>query len=158
MSLVVVWWRAVWLCAILFVMREYFRVTAAGASLDALNELQQQLGHVLPDAYLALLRETNGAEWGVHDVSGDCLQLWKAQEVPELNAAYEIQRWLPGVVAIASDGSGRAIILDTTIVTEPNLWPVLRVEFGALERDEFTPVATNFLAWVEREFRLPSSS
>jgi len=148
--------RSLFVC-LLFVMREYFKITASGASQDALNELQQQLGHELPDNYLALLLETNGAEWGVHDVGGDCLQLWKAQEVPEFNAAYEVQRWLPGVVAIASDGSGRAIILDTTVATEPNGWPVLRVEFGALDRDEFTPVAPNFLAWVEREFRLPSS-
>lgn len=136
-------------------MKKYFQVTESGASQDELDELGRQLGHSLPDAYLSLLRETNGAELGVHDVGGDCLQLWKAHEVSKLNRDYQVRRHLPEVVAIASDGGGKAIILDRIVSTDPNQWPLFLVDFGALDRDEFTPVAANFHDWVQREFRLP---
>lgn len=138
-------------------MRELFKVTGVSASRQELDDLQRQLGSVLPDAYLTFLRETNGAEWCIHDIDEDCLNFWKAHEVPELNVAYEIQLWLPDVLAIASDGGDRAIILDRT-TPDPNYWPLFRVEFGALCREGFEPVAKNFNDWVQREFRLPSKS
>jgi hypothetical protein len=111
----------------------------------------------LPRQYLAFLQESNGVELGVHDEGGDCLCLWSAAEVPELNAAYSIQRWLPDTFAIGSDGGDDAILLDMSAAPEPECWPVIRVGFGALDREEFLVQASSFVAWAALEFRLVSS-
>ncbi len=110
----------------------------------------------LPDAYLALLRETNGAEWAIHDApgSGDCLRIWCAEEVAEYNEGYGIQKWLPETMALGSDGGDDAILLDRAASTDPNCWPVIRVGFGALDREEFCIQALSFQAWATDEFRL----
>jgi len=137
-------------------MRKNFRVTEKGASQNELDELQRQLGYDLPDYYLLLLKQTNGAEWCVHDIEGNCLRLWKTQEIVKSNEDYQIQRYLPKSLAIGSDGGGRAIILDCSVSEKPNDWPIFLNDFGDLDRDEFVPVATDFLDWVKKEFRLPS--
>jgi len=126
-------------------MREYFKVTGAGASQGEMEELQRQLGYAMPDAYLSFLRETNGAEWCIHDgETGDCLNLWKAQEMPELSAGY-LQHWLPNCVLIGSNSGGRGIVFDRAVSDDPDLWTVYRVDFGCLDRDEMVWIADNFL-------------
>lgn len=122
--------------------------------MKELFQVQGWLGRNLPLQYLAFLRETNGAELGVHDRDGDCLCLWSVTEVPEMNAAYSIQRWLPDAVAIGSDGGGDAMLLDMSLAAEPECWPVVRVGFGALAREEFFVQAPSFAGWAAREFRL----
>lgn len=135
-------------------MREYFKVTEEGVSEKELEELQRQLGYTLPTAYLSFLQETNGAEWCIHDKKGDCLNLWRVQNVPEWSKSY-LQDWLPDCVLIGSDGGGRGIVFDRTASSDPDSWTVYRVDFGDLDRDEMVWVADSFLEWANREFRLP---
>jgi hypothetical protein len=111
----------------------------------------------LPPQYLAFLREANGVELGVHDEGGDCLCLWSATEVPERNAAYGIQSWLPDTFAIGSDGGDDAILFDMSGAAEPESWPVIRVGLGALDREEFLVQAPSFAVWAALEFRLVAS-
>jgi len=59
-----------------------------------------------------------------------------------------------GVFAIGSDGGDDAIMFDTTVSADPGSWPVVRVGFGALDREEFCVQAANFQAWANAEFRL----
>ncbi len=135
-------------------MKELFQVQEPPASDSAIETLRRWLGRDLPSLYLALLREANGVELGVHDERGDCLCLWSATEIPELNAAYSIQRWLPETLAIGSDGGDDAILLDMSKAMDPEVWPVIRVGFGALARDEFFVQAPSFAKWAAVEFRL----
>jgi len=40
------------------------------------------------------------------------LQLWSSEEVPELNAGYCVDEFMPGVILIGSNGGGTAIGID----------------------------------------------
>lgn len=135
-------------------MKEHFQVVQAPASEEAKRALQEWVGRLLPSSYVDFLRETNGAELGVHDGGGDCLCLWSAEQIPQLNAANQLQRWLPGTFAIGSDGGADAVLLDMTPSASPERWPVIRVGFGALDREEFCTQAGSFAEWADRAFRL----
>jgi len=139
-------------------MKELFGVQSAGATSQELVDLQTALGFALPDAYLSFLRETNGAQWGIHDTGGDCLALWQTGEIVRMNQDYQIQRYLPNVLAIGSDGGDDAIVFSKVSLSPPNAWPVARVGFGALDADEITPLADSFVEWVTDEFRLTENN
>jgi hypothetical protein len=138
-------------------VKEHFQVHRPPATDSATATLRRWLGRDLPPQYLAFLQESNGVELGVHDEGGDCLCLWSATDVPDLNATYSIQRWLPDTFAIGSDGGDDAILLDMSAAPEPECWPVIRVGFGALDREEFLVQAPSFAAWAGLEFRLVRS-
>ena len=104
-----------------------FKRKAPGASADRIAGLISWLGHEIPGAYRDLLAETDGAEtwWdAADDRNSESLVLWSTGEIPGLNEAYEIGRYLPGVVAIGSDGGDDAIVLDMTVADEADTWPV----------------------------------
>jgi hypothetical protein len=139
-------------------MKEFFHVHATGASQQDIQDVLAVLHHGLPFAYTALLAETNGAESGIHDKGGDCLRLWSTYEIVQLNHDYQIDRWLPDVLAIGDNGGGDAIVLDMSASPEPDDWPVVQVGLGDLDRASFQALAINFQQWIEHGFRLVSST
>ena len=65
----------------------------------------------LPQSYLDLLRTTNGVEgWLSKDAY---LLLWPAEQVPDLNDAYSVAEFAPGLLLIGSDGADTGFALDT---------------------------------------------
>jgi hypothetical protein len=64
----------------------------------------------LPNSHLAFLTAANGAE-GNLGVEPGWFQLWPAQEVVSLNASYELAKYLPGFIAIGSNGGGELFVL-----------------------------------------------
>jgi hypothetical protein len=135
-------------------MKDWFRVHRPGASPRDIQNLLTALDHGLPDAYIALLNETNGAESAIHDQRGDCLHLWPTDAIIQLNHDYQIARWLPDVVAIGDNGGDDAIVLDMRASPDPNDWPVVRVGFGDLDRASFHTIAPNFGQWIAQAFGL----
>src|SRR3974390_2114178 len=105
-----------------------FKVVNPPATPEALARLSSIFG-ALPDSYLAILATSDGVECGIHDKDGDCLVLWPTGQLPKLNSDYEIQRWLPEVIVIGSDGGGEAIGFDRSTASDPELWPVVRIPF-----------------------------
>lgn len=71
-----------------------FRVVQPPATGSDLAALRDACGE-LPSSYLEFLGKSNGAEWCINDQGGDCLAFWSAHEIPELNEAYQIARWVP---------------------------------------------------------------
>jgi hypothetical protein len=130
-----------------------FRVLNPPATTAELTILRTVCGS-LPLSYLDFLAQCNGAESGVHDEGGDCLAIWSSKEIPELNEAYQIARWVPELLAIGSDGGGDAIGVDRAASPDPELWPVVRIGFGNLDRADFVRLASGFQEWQHREFRL----
>lgn len=123
-----------------------------------LEDLQTSLGYSLPSAYLRFLAETNGAEWCIHNGNaGECLAMWQVNEIIAMSQGYQIQRWLPRVLAIGSDSGGDAIAFDRSSLFHPDSWPVARVGFGDLEADEMILQANSLVDWVSNEFRLIKS-
>ncbi len=136
-------------------MKELFRVQEAGATPQELEDLQTSLGYALPAAYLRFLAETNGAECCIHDGNaGECLAMWQVNEIIAMNQGYQIQRWLPQVLAIGPDGGGDAIVFDRSSLSHPDAWPLTRVGFGDLEAEGMILQASSFAEWASNEFRL----
>ncbi len=131
-----------------------FRVLQPPASQDDVSQLLDACGGVLPSTYLNFLVQSNGAECCVHDQDGDCLALWSAAEIPELNEAYAVSRWCPELLIIGSDGGDDAVGFDRATSTDPEQWPIVRIGFGNLDRQDFVQVAPSFAAWRLLEFRI----
>jgi hypothetical protein len=134
-------------------LKEVFRVVQPAATRRHIATLRAAIGP-LPDSYTEFLLESNGAEWCIHDQGGDCLALWTTKEIPQLNEDYEIARWLPDLLVIGSNGGGDGIGFDRAASQDPELWSIVRIGFGNLDRADFVRLANGFADWRAREFRL----
>ena len=100
---------------------------AAPAGEEEIARLRGATPIVLPQHYLDFLRMSNGGEG---EIRGRYVSLWQAEEVMSLNEAYGILRYLPGALAIGTDGGDYAYIFDGR--REELMPPVLEVELGSL--------------------------
>jgi hypothetical protein len=71
--------------------------------------LEKDLGKKLPVNYVSFLMEMNGGEGSI---GSSYLILWPAEEIVEINEAYNVSDWAPGVVIFGSDGGGEAYGFD----------------------------------------------
>ena len=63
-----------------------------------------------PDNHTQFLQEVNGGERSIGDAY---LILWRAGELPELNSAYQVSEYVPGLFLFSSNGGGKAFAFDT---------------------------------------------
>jgi SMI1 / KNR4 family (SUKH-1) len=75
------------------------------ASEQILASLVAGVSAPLPDDYMAFLRRANGGEGFIGD---RYVQLWKAEELVEMNRAYQTAELFPNLFFIGSDGGGEA--------------------------------------------------
>lgn len=108
------------------------------ASLGAITLANEQLPAGLPPPYAAFLAQANG-------LLAHHLYLYRAEDIAERNATYEVAEYAPGYVAIGDDGGGRALLL----VGGRAQSPVLIVDHGSMDPDEATEIASDFGGWVE---------
>ena len=92
----------------------------------------------LPKDYLRFLQWSNGGEG---QVGSSYLSIWPVEELEELNQVYSIQRYLPEVVAIGSDGGGKGYGLDYVAPPEVRL---VRFPFGDLDRASVELLGASF--------------
>lgn len=76
--------------------------TRDGATEEALHGAEEQLGQPLPEDYKALLLESDGLEGFISD--DVYISLWRASELPNLNSAYAVSEFVPGVTLLGTDG------------------------------------------------------
>jgi hypothetical protein len=126
-----------------------FRVVNPPASTSDITSLLDAYGQ-LPASYLTFLTAADGTEWCINDQGGDCLALWRAREISELNQAYEIPRYLPDLMAIGSNGGDDAIGFDRASSSDPEYWAIVRIGFGNLDRADLVRLATGFRQWLSR--------
>lgn len=73
-----------------------------GASVPEIEAAERSLGRRLPEDYRAWLRTSNGAEGFVApDVY---VMLWSTAELVELNEAYSVSEFAPGLVLLGTNG------------------------------------------------------
>ncbi|MFO1315575.1 MAG: SMI1/KNR4 family protein [Burkholderiales bacterium] len=103
-----------------------------GASEDDLNSLRKQFP-MLSNDYLAFLANSDGGE-GFVGLAPGYFQLWRASEVARYSSEYEVQKYLPGYLAIGSDGGGDLYVLPVT-GSPPGLFivPAIGMEAAAVE-------------------------
>jgi hypothetical protein len=114
---------------------------AARAPAEAIELLAAGLPDLPPD-YLAFLRLSNGGE-GPLPADPGWFQLWPAEEVVSLNAAYKVADFLPGYVAFGSDGGAGMLAFGA----RPESWGrVFVVPFIPMSPEAVRPIATDFAA------------
>lgn len=83
--------------------------THGPASHDAIATLEQQINASLPPSYRDLLLRSNGLEGFI---GNNYLVLWPIEEIIELNAAYGVSEFAPGILLIGSNGGGSGYAID----------------------------------------------
>jgi len=75
-----------------------------GADPQHISDVEAAIGTSLPPDYRLLLQETNGFEGFVDANDEVFLSFWSVADIPELNGAYSVGEFLPGVVLLGTDG------------------------------------------------------
>jgi hypothetical protein len=110
-----------------------------GASDEAIQQAQASLGIVLPEDYVAVMKEANGGD----GVIGECyLSLDPIEELVPRNARLRSAEFAPGIVVFGSNGGLAAYALDMT--SSP--LSVVEMDFIGDYRRE---VAKTFTAFLE---------
>jgi hypothetical protein len=81
----------------------------APASTQAVTSLRTGLAKPLPESYFDFLARANGGEGFIGD---RYVQLWRAEELAEMNHAYKTAEFFPNLFFIGSDGGGEAYAFD----------------------------------------------
>jgi hypothetical protein len=110
------------------------------ASETAIRRLISESGCDLPAAYLDFLRGSNGGE-GQLGIEPGWFQLWPAEEVLELNEAYEVREALPGYFAFGGNGGGEMFVFK---VSDAASSKVYMAPFIPLEEAEAVLIAGSF--------------
>jgi hypothetical protein len=118
-----------------------------GASPSELADAEQSMVHRLPSDYKLFLQWSDGGEG---QVGNRYLSLWKASELSQLNADYEIATYLPGLVAIGTDGGDLAYAFD---FRNPEGAAVVEVPLGDLDPASAVKIADRFEDFLRRTAR-----
>lgn len=126
-----------------------FSVRAAepAATVDEIEQLcafAAALRRALPGDDLDVLRAATDVEILVEQRG--CIRLWSPEGVLEMNAAHDVQRYIPGGLAIGDDEGGMAFVLMTGR-EGPGLY---RLSFSDPDPDEAVFIASSLAALLER--------
>lgn len=116
---------------------------AEPASEEAIQEFKQLSGLELPADYITFLKKSNGGEGLVG--KNAYLILWPVEQLINLNKAYQVEEYIPGLLFIGSDGGGEAIALDTRVPT----YPVVSVPFVGMDSNLIRLISSNFNGFFE---------
>jgi len=108
-----------------------------GATSQELTLLKNTFGSDVPTELEALLSRANGL--GLQNG----IVIYACHEVAERNATYQVDKYIPGFIAIGDDSGGRAILLSQF---QPQ---VFLADYGSLDVDEIQAIANTLREWVE---------
>lgn len=107
--------------------------------------VQKETGLTLPVDYLFFLTNYSGYETFIKD---NYVVLWDLSELTALNEGYEVQVYLPEVLAIGSNGGGEMIGLERL---DDKGFKVILIPFGALkDRDYSIDIGNSFVDFLSR--------
>lgn len=118
------------------------------ATVGAVDECERQLGAKFPLEYVEFLRTTNGGEGFIGKSA--YIMLWGVQELASMNQAYEVQKYVPGLLMFGSDGGGEAYAFDTR---SPQ-WQIVRLPFVGMAWDLARPMGATFNAFLRRLYEI----
>lgn len=75
-----------------------------------IKKLEAEINFTLPVDYFTYMLDSNGGEGSIGE---SYLNLWKIEDLKELNEAYGVQDFAPGLLIIGSDGGDTAYCIDT---------------------------------------------
>ncbi|MEH7651973.1 SMI1/KNR4 family protein [Bacillus safensis] len=103
-----------------------------------IKEAESQLNMLLPRAYKALLKQTNGCSFG-----GEVL-LYGTEDMVERNKTWEVRQYASGYLAIGDDGGGQVFLMRLA-EEEKKVWIV---DAGVMDSRHAELLTDNFLKWV----------
>jgi hypothetical protein len=104
----------------------------------AIDQCQVDLGFTLPSDYTDYLENADGGEGFLED--GRYLVLWPVEQLVEMNAAYHVHEFAPGLLIFGSDGGDEAFAFDR----RSSEMPVVTVPFIGMELSAVRILAPNF--------------
>ncbi|MBI5653893.1 MAG: SMI1/KNR4 family protein [Chloroflexi bacterium] len=114
----------------------------AGVSKDVIEEIQTQLGISFPSEYVQFISQYNGTE-GV--VGESYLAIWPVEDIAQLNEAYAVNEFVPGLLLFGSNGGGMAYAFDT----RSQDMPIVEVPFIPMDLKEANVCGRTFLEFLE---------
>jgi hypothetical protein len=112
-----------------------------GATQKELNTLCQITTISLPKDYLNFLRLTNGGEGTIGQTY---LALWSVKDLIDLNVAYHVSEYTPGLFLIGTDGGSEAFGYDLNDPTQPIIMVPLMLDPEYVKK--IAPTFTAFLS------------
>lgn len=114
------------------------------ATESAIADLEREADFRLPLAYRELMVRSNGLEGFVGE--RNYLVLWPIEQIAELNDAYGVSKFAPGLVIIGSDGGDTGYAFDT----RKKGLPLVEVPFIGMSLEEAKPKGHSFVDFLNK--------
>ena len=118
----------------------------APVNASSLRKVESEIGLRLPQDYAEFLQQADGGEGFVGNAY---LILWRVGDLVEMNKAYQVAEYAPGLIVFGSDGGGEAFAFDTRTEAQP----IVSVPFVGMELKSARPMALTFKAFLEDLFK-----
>lgn len=113
------------------------------APQEAIISAEMALNAKLPNGYVNFLGHANGGE-GL--IGNSYLILWPVEQLQELNEAYNVKEFAPGLLLFGSSGGGEAYAFDMRIAGSP----IVQVPFVGMALKEVWEVAPTFEEFLKK--------
>lgn len=125
---------------------EYMKDMELGkpTSEDAFNKLEKDLQTALPGEYRQFMVEHNGAEGAIGE--RNYLVIWPIEEIFELNEAYGVSEFTPGLIYFGSDGGGIAYAFDKRVIP----FNIVKFPFDTIHIEDSQYIANSFSEFIKK--------
>ncbi len=107
-------------------------------SKESIDLVEKKLQIDLPDEYRHFIEKHNGAEGAIG--KNNYLVIWSIEEIVELNEAYGVSEFTPGLVYFGSDGGGLAYAFDKRLATIS----IVKFPFDSIHIEDAEHIAQEF--------------
>ncbi|MGR4866917.1 SMI1/KNR4 family protein [Caulobacter sp. LARHSG274] len=115
----------------------------APVSATEIERFEEVTGFELPKGYARFLERSDGGE-GFIGPNAYAI-FWRLGELVEMNKAYQVEEYAPGLFIFGSDGGGEAFAFDTRTSTKP----IVSVPFVGMELNLANVMAPTFEDFLE---------
>jgi hypothetical protein len=115
----------------------------APASAAEIEQVEADVGFRLPADYGSFLRHVNGGEGFIGPNA--YIIFWKLGELAEMNRAYQVPEFAPGLFIFGSDGGGEAYAFDV----RTSAMPIVSVPFVGMDLSLVRVIAATFNDFLE---------
>ncbi len=112
------------------------------ADASSIRKVETDAGLRLPEDYAKFLQGMDGGEGFVGSAY---VILWRVGELLEMNRAYQVAEYAPGLFLFGSDGGGEALAFDMRTEAKP----IVSVPFVGMELNLARPLGSNFSVFLE---------
>jgi hypothetical protein len=113
------------------------------ASAAEIQRLEEEGDFELPRDYAAFMQRSNGGEGFIGPNA--YVIFWRLRDLVEMNRAYRVEEFAPGLLIFGSDGGGEAYAFDT----RTSGMPIVSIPFVDMEPSLARMIAPTFDGFLE---------